>query len=339
MLPELRRCLHVAGAEALHHSGALSSRTWFRRRLLRKDDICVLGLHRVLTKSEQERSNSLDGMIVREETYLALLAYLLKRFEVVSLDTLLAAEPRAVQSKPQCLITFDDGWADTYSHAFPALIKFGLPAVVFLTSGFIGARGGFWVEKVRKLWRTPARSRLESALRDSDASASRTDLEKVVEWLKYMPTERRSTILKPLLPDNAQSSGEEIDAMLTWDQAREMSDAGIEMGAHTVSHPLLTCEDGTCVARELQESKQTLEQELGKIVRAFAYPNGDWNERIREQVSQAGYGCAFTTRPSWHARGDNRYTISRLLLHEGNITARGGEFSPAMFDLTLAGWV
>jgi hypothetical protein len=77
---------------------------------------------------------------------------------------------------------------------------------------------------------------------------------------------------------------------------------------------------------------------LGKEVRAFAYPNGDWNESVRKQVANARYRCAFTTRPAWYDRSENFYTISRVLLHEGNITSRSGEFSPAMLDLTLAGW-
>jgi peptidoglycan/xylan/chitin deacetylase (PgdA/CDA1 family) len=154
-----------------------------------------------------------------------------------------------------------------------------------------------------------------------------------------MPMERRNAILHRTLPTDGNSDGpEDVDVMLTWDQAREMSDAGVEIGAHTVSHPLLSHEDAASVERELKLSKQTLEERLGKKVRALAYPNGDWNERVRKQVEDTGYRCAFTTRPAWHDRDENLYTISRVLLHEGNITAQNGEFSPAMLNLTLAGW-
>jgi peptidoglycan/xylan/chitin deacetylase (PgdA/CDA1 family) len=342
MPPKLRRFVHIVLAETLHYSGALTLRRWFRRKVFHRDEICVLGLHRVLTKSEQERSNSLGGIIVRNDTYLQLLEYVQRQFQIVSLDTFLASmEKGAVFSKPLCLVTFDDGWTDTYSHAFQGLRKFGLPAVVFLATGSIGSPGGFWVESVQKAWRdTGMRKQIGAIFCDLTlANAAPADPEPIVEWLKRMPTEKRNAILRTMLPASESPSGqEEIDRMLTWDQAREMSDSGVEMGAHTVSHPLLSYEDKAYIERELQLSKQTLEEKLGKSVRAFAYPNGDWNEMVRKQVTDTGYRCAFTTRAAWYDRSENPYTVSRILLHEGNITAEPGEFSPAMFELTLAGW-
>jgi len=343
MLPRLRRFLHVVAAEALHYSEALRLRRWFRRKLLRKDEVCVLGLHRVLTKPERERSNSLDGMIILEDTYLALLAHLRRRFHVISLDALLGGDvQRAASSKPPCVITFDDGWVDTYSHALPGLQKFGLPAVIFLATGAIESRGGFWVEKMKKAWRTPReRERVQSVVGECPDACARADmsLEDVVDWLKRMPSRRRNAILELMLPvERTPDDEEEVDTMLSWEQAREISEAGVEIGAHTVNHPLLTYEDKAAVECELKLSKQTLEAKLGKEVRAFAYPNGDWNESVREQVAESGYRCAFTTYPAWYAQGESPYTISRILLHEGNITTQDGRFSPAMLELTLAGW-
>jgi len=343
MAPKLRRFLHVAAAVTLHYSGALALRRRFRQKLFRRDEVCILGLHRVLTRPEQERSNSLEGMIILEDTYLELLEYLRKRFSVISLEDFLRGESEtAVSLKPPCIITFDDGWVDTYSRAFPGLKRFGLPAVAFLATGTIGTQGGFWVERVKKAWRLPEmRERLESALRDHPEAGARAgmDLEGAVDWLKRIPTARRNAILELMLPaDHASSEGEEVDAMLSWGQAKEMSGGGVEIGAHTVNHPLLTYEDKAAAKEELELSKQMLESALGVEVRAFAYPNGDWNEAVRDQVAESGYRCAFTTKPAWYAHGENAYSISRVLLHEGNITAREGKFSPAMFDLTLAGW-
>ncbi len=344
MLAKLQRLLHIAAAVILYYSGILALRRWCRIKLLGKDKVCVLGLHRVLTEEEQKRSNSLEGMIILEDSYLELLAYLQRRFHVISLDTFLArGDQNGAASKPQCIITFDDGWADTYSRAFPGLKKFGLPAVTFLATGTIGMRGGFWVEKVKKAWRRPAtRERVQSALRQrADSSVAVSELEAIVEYLKRMSNEQREVVLALILPakgEGVTDGSDEIDAMLTWDQAREMSSDGMEIGAHTVSHPLLSYEDKASVERELSVSKRTIEAKLGKAVRAFAYPNGDWNEHVREQVAHASYQCAFTTWPAWYARGENPYTISRVLLHEGNITTRRGIFSPAMLSLTLAGW-
>jgi peptidoglycan/xylan/chitin deacetylase (PgdA/CDA1 family) len=345
MSPEFRRFLHVLAAQVLHYSGALGVWRWLRR-MFRQDEVCVVGLHRVLTRAEHERSDSLDGMIIHDDTYLALLAYLQRRFQVVSLNAFLAMmQSGSFPGKPLCLITFDDGWADTYSRAVLGLKKFGLPAVVFLATGSIGSRGGFWVERVKRAWRTPStREQIQSARREFGeacaATVTSTDLEPVVEWLKRMPTKRRDAILDRMaLLDEPTDASSDVDTMLTWDQVRELSETRVDLGAHTVTHPLLSYEDDASIERELRASKEDIEKRLGKTVRAFAYPNGDWNEVVREKTAEAGFECAFTTNPAWHNRRENPYTVSRLLLHEGNITGRDGKFSPAMLDLTLAGWV
>ena len=198
------------------------------------------------------------------------------------------------------------------------------------------------MEQLKRSWRTPSsRTQMKSVLSQLAGQNKwwSADLEDIVEWLKHMPTENRHSLLRASLPSEENShSSDEVDSMLTWDQVIEMSRNGVEFGAHTVSHPLLSYESDTTVERELRMSKQTLEEKLGKKVRAFAYPNGDWDERVRRWVKQVGYQSAFTTRPGWHHFGQDRYTSRRILLHEGNVTGPDGEFSPATLNLTLAGW-
>jgi peptidoglycan/xylan/chitin deacetylase (PgdA/CDA1 family) len=103
-----------------------------------------------------------------------------------------------------------------------------------------------------------------------------------------------------------------------------------------LTHPLLTYETDSAIENELVVGKRLLEEKLGKEARAFAYPNGDWDERVRRRVKETGYRWAFTTESGWYRRGQDPYTIRRVLLHEGNVTGRNGLFSPAMFNFTLA---
>ncbi len=337
----LRRFPRFALATLLHYSGAFVLWRLFRQRILGKKEVCVLGLHRVLTKDEQARSNSLDGMVLSDVTFARLLGYLERRFHVVSLETLLAGETAgADRSKPRCLVTFDDGWGDTYTTAYPLLKKFAIPATVFVATGSIESRGGFWGERLRRAWKDPAsrakmKSFLSGALAEQDAASA---LENSAEWLKHMPAEKRCSLLERLLPAENSGDTDEADSMLTWNQVIEMSRDGVEIGAHTVTHPLLSYESDSTVERELHMSKQTLEQKLGRKVWAFAYPNGDWDERVRRWVERVGYKCAFTTKPGWHDCEEDRYIIRRVLIHEGNVTGRDGQFSPAMLSLALAGW-
>ena len=82
---------------------------------------------------------------------------------------------------------------------------------------------------------------------------------------------------------------------MNWDQLKEISAAGIEIGAHTMYHPALTASKKA--KWEIEESKRELEERLGVSVTAFAYPSGKWNSYIEGLVKNAGYKSArsFTT--------------------------------------------
>jgi peptidoglycan/xylan/chitin deacetylase (PgdA/CDA1 family) len=101
---------------------------------------------------------------------------------------------------------------------------------------------------------------------------------------------------------------------------------------------LLPFESEEVISDEVRTCKRKIEARVPTKVRAFAYPNGDWDPRVRRQVADAGYDCAFTTQRGWYRRGDDRYTVRRILLHEGCVTGFDGTFSPAAFNLKLTGW-
>ena len=84
---------------------------------------------------------------------------------------------------------------------------------------------------------------------------------------------------------------------MDWDQVRDMQKSGIEFGAHTVHHPILTRIPLEQVREEVTVSKSRIEEELGEPVMGFAYPNGqasDWNREIEKIVADSGIRAAFT---------------------------------------------
>jgi peptidoglycan/xylan/chitin deacetylase (PgdA/CDA1 family) len=338
MRTKARQAMHVAVASVLYYSGALRFLS-FLRRLRGGESVYVLGFHRVLTEQEAHRSNSLPGMILHESTFAALLEYLGRRFRFVSLETFLSeGTVGRGQGKPRCLVTFDDAWSDTYTRAAPVLERLKIPAVVFVPTSAIGAPEGFWVEQLAGAWQNaPMRERVAAAVRETSRRGDAV-LEDAVEFLKHMPAEKRENVLAGMFAPNGDGSEQGVDAMMTWEQVADIARRGIEIGSHTETHPLLTYEDDARVSRELRVSRQLLAQKLGADVCAFAYPNGDWDPRVRELVVRAGYSCAFTTEPGCYESGGDPYGIPRFLLHEGNVTGLGGRFSRAMTSLTLAGW-
>jgi peptidoglycan/xylan/chitin deacetylase (PgdA/CDA1 family) len=338
MTSKLRRFFVLVVAGVLYHSGLLRLLCWLRRAVLRRREICVLAFHRVLSQEEEAQANSLAGMVLKEATFAKLLAFLQREFRIVPLDALLRA-PQDL-SKPLCLLTFDDGWRDNFTVAYPWLKRYGAPATIFLTTGMLETQGVFWVEQLSRAWRDPARrQQIQARFREARPGQAAPGLEEIVEACKRLPAAERGPFLEDLsLLGEAQAALYPADQMLMWDQVKEMSSSGIEFGSHTVTHPLLTYEDDATVERELCVSKQTLQERLGKEVGAFAYPNGDWNERVRKMVKDAGYQLAFTTRRRWYRQGEDLFAIPRIMLHEGNVTGLDGKFSAAMLALRLCGW-
>ncbi len=337
---KLKQNLKFALAGLLYYSGAFTlCCLWRQRRSGRK--VCVLGLHRVLTEEQLHSANSLEGIILHEKTFAAVLEFLGRSFSIISLDSFLRGPKGPGRSaKPRCLLTFDDGWKDNYITALPLLKRFNIPATVFAVAGLIGTERTFWVERLMRIWRDDTRrDELRATLEAGAGAVTEQDwFGHVVERLKHMPAAQRDQILEPLTasPEGLLANG---DLLLTWEEARQMQREGIEIEAHSVSHPLLVYEDDCTVKHELQDGKLELEQKLGKKIRAFAYPNGTWDQRVRKLVQDAGYECAFVTERGWYREGDDPFSIRRILLHEGCVTSPRGRFSPALMSMRIAGWI
>lgn len=139
------------------------------------------------------------------------------------------------------VITFDDGYKDNYTNAFPILKKYGFTAAVFVITSNVGHSNN-----------------------------------------------------------------------LSWSQLKELTHNGWLVESHTVSHYDLTKLDSTKLALELNDSKTSLEKQLGTTVGFFAYPSGQFNEKVEKAVKNAGYLMGFTTQRGWANRAMNPLLIHRV---------------------------
>jgi peptidoglycan/xylan/chitin deacetylase (PgdA/CDA1 family) len=134
--------------------------------------------------------------------------------------------------------------------------------------------------------------------------------------------------------------------MMTLRQALDVADCGLEIGAHTVSHPQLDTLPTRAVRRELAEPKAILEDLLGRPVPAFAYPHGYSSPRVRRLVAEAGYTSATAVRNALSSRTDERYRIARLMLRStdtvdrlaGWLAGQGAPVAPYPDSALTLGW-
>jgi peptidoglycan/xylan/chitin deacetylase (PgdA/CDA1 family) len=291
-------------------------------------DLRVLAYHRVLNEVD-ESGFAFDKELVsaRRMEFDWQMAYVAQHFTVVSCQQVAdAIDSGKPLPRRAIMVTFDDGFLDNYEVAFPVLRQRGIPAVFFLSTGYIDSERLFWFDwLVHVLLKTNVREiRLDALdytiqLGPSDASR-RLEAIKLLRRLKRVPEATRLEILDRLneaAQVEVQSSDRAQSSPMTWDHVREMSDAGMEFGSHTVSHPILSSiSDPAALRRELEDSKATIERETGNPVIALAYPVGGrdaFNKDVAAATAKAGYRIAFTYQPGSNAlsvRG--RFSLKRI---------------------------
>jgi len=103
---------------------------------------------------------------------------------------------------------------------------------------------------------------------------------------------------------------------LTWSQIRQLSEEGIEIGAHTISHPRLNQIPLQAARKEISDCKKTLETHLRKPIFSFAYPHGHYNQSVRDCVEETGFGAACTIEPGTVQYGGDPFLLKRVYVRD-----------------------
>lgn len=233
-------------------------------------------------------------------------------------------------SRAAC-ITFDDGYADNFTIALPILKKYNLTATFFISTGFLDG-GRMWNDTIIESIRHYSSNKLDLTqiglesipLHNTDEKT--TSIRLVLNKTKYLPPQQRveftrriAELTKSKLPD---------DLMMTSDQVRELRKAGMQIGAHTVSHPILAKIDSDSAKSEIFESKIFLEKLLREEIVLFAYPNGKFNTDYLdchvEMVKELGFKVAVSTSPGYASRNCDLFQIPRFTPWDKNKFCFGG---------------
>jgi peptidoglycan/xylan/chitin deacetylase (PgdA/CDA1 family) len=308
----------------------------------RKDGVRILVYHRVSPFRID------DGMTISQMAFDAQLRYLGKHYSVVSLDEVAAMLRGECPTRSGVIaLTFDDGYRDNYTQAWPILARYSMPATIFVTVGPLEGEVSLWTEEIRAALGASSSQTLDLESMGWGSWPLTTDAEKldclhaVKQRLKAVPDAERQRALREIIQRLCpQRKVGEQGPMLTWDMVREMSKGGFTIGAHTMSHKILTQIAPEEVDWEIRESKHRIEQRLGEPSRHFAYPNGtraDWDSQTQEAVKQAGFETACTTIRGTNPAKQDLYALRRLEITDAGCTDPRGRFSAAMFAAQLAG--
>jgi peptidoglycan/xylan/chitin deacetylase (PgdA/CDA1 family) len=259
--------------------------------------LSILMFHRVVAEPDDLLPGEVDA-----RQFDRILHWVGSWFQVLPLDDALRRlkaghiAPRAVA------ITFDDGYLDNHAVALPILRKHGMTATFFIATDFIDG-GMMFNDTIIEAIRSTRRARLDlqplglGVLPVATIDQRRLALHQVIAAIKYLDPSERSRAVQKLL--QAAHSVPAIDLMMNRAQLAELLSAGMSIGAHTCSHPILARMSDAQALREIRDSKHRLQSELDIEVPLFAYPNGrpgtDYTAVHAQMVRDCGFDGAVST--------------------------------------------
>ncbi len=212
--------------------------------------------------------------------------------------------PRAV------VITFDDGYANNAEIAAEELDRLRLPWSAFLPAGLIEHGRRQWVDDLRLLVHRGSRKRLSLpwegrtlAFELDTPGRRRAALAWLIDHLRYLPEERREELwrqlVEPCPPDELADLRERFPgfAPMSWAQARQLRQAGVDVGSHGLSHIALAPQTPERLRHELSEARRLLQLRLGSDGPHFSYPYGrpaSISPATEAALGEMGYACGLT---------------------------------------------
>lgn len=224
------------------------------------------------------------------------------------------------------VLTFDDGYYDNYTHAFPLICELQIPITIFLIPGYIENRAYFWWLEGQHLAHQAqvVNVTIEGRTYNLEKVEERELLAQVIDdRVRYASSvgEREAflaSVRKKLAVPSSVPTEEEAVRPLRWEEVRKMEESGwVSFGGHTMHHPILGyLSNPEEVRREVEDCRRVLEQHLGHPVRTFAYPVGK-PEHIGnvapKAVREADYNWAVTTTHGTSTSQNDPYQLPRVM--------------------------
>jgi peptidoglycan/xylan/chitin deacetylase (PgdA/CDA1 family) len=279
--------------------------------------LSVLIFHRVLSAPDPLFPGEPDAV-----HFDAVCGWLARWFNVLPLDMAVQRLRAGTLPARAAAITFDDGYADNHDVAMPILRRHGLCATFFIATGFLDG-GRMWNDTVvESLRRTPHQSLDLTTLALPEIGklsldglgARRSAIALLIKAVKHLQPDRRAALVA--MVEEVAGALLPTHLMMSSVQVKALRDAGMQIGAHTVNHPILARLDRANARREMAESKETLQTLLGERVELFAYPNGrpgqDFSPESVSLTRELGFEAAFTTARGVAKPGYDPFQLPRF---------------------------
>jgi peptidoglycan/xylan/chitin deacetylase (PgdA/CDA1 family) len=224
-------------------------------------------------------------------------------------------------------VTVDDGYRDFHETGYPIFAEYGIPVTVYLVTDFVDGKLWLWFDRVVHAFRQATISAACVPLPDgkmfeckleSDASrraAGQRLADLAVSWSDEDRRKLAGDLSYLLQTEDRRHAPPEYQPM-SWAAVRTLAASGVEFGAHTKTHPILSAlADPQQLREEITGSKARIEAELNRPVLHFCYPNGmmrDIGPAAAAAVREAGLRTAVTAEPGLNHHHSDAFLLRRI---------------------------
>jgi peptidoglycan/xylan/chitin deacetylase (PgdA/CDA1 family) len=276
------------------------------------------------------------------------IAYLRDNAIPLSLTDLIESQEAGRNTERAVVVTFDDGYADNLHNARPILERYGVPATVFVTTSGLNAEREFWWDDLeRLLLATPSKltkpARISiggfdmclpagayrpmpayarwSVLQSSAPTARHAVYRDICEAIRPLPADqRRETIERVEVALGLKPGIRPTHRAMNRSGLRRLAEGGlIDIGAHTLTHPVLASLTPEEQRREIVDARRILEEVIGSAVQSFSYPFGgrsDYSPETVELVRREGFRCACANVPDLVTAESDPMQLPRRLVRD-----------------------
>lgn len=276
----------------------------------------ILMLHRVTEKRSSIKENRLLEITPSflEKT---ILEYQALNYRFVSIDEAYNIQYQRTNCRqPYVCFTFDDGFRDNLTEAFPLFKKYNIPFTIFVATAFPEGKACIWWYELDELLQQVSEIKFADGVCHScETQEKKNQVFKLIgEIIKNTPKKDVRSFLNQILVQNELNvlSVSSKAVALSWDDIRELHESGLcSIGSHGVSHAPLTKLPNDDLMYELQSSKSLIEEKLGTSVLHLAYPFGDYDAKVVNAAKLCGYKSAVRVGGGMQRLNQNPFHFKR----------------------------
>jgi peptidoglycan/xylan/chitin deacetylase (PgdA/CDA1 family) len=280
--------------------------------------ITILCLHRVC----DEESLTFPPFKIKD--FEKLLQYIDKHYRVVTIETLSKNE----DSKPNLVLSFDDGFLDFYENALPLLKKYRMPCNLNVVTRCLDSNFQIWTQRQNNLVHEIF-SKKHNCILDIGSKQINIDnfhpqniIKKNLELFHFLFSKDENFVDNFLREtENRMPFSVPVTPMMSWNDLKDaLINYEIELGSHSLSHITLSnIGNKEKLKEEINDSKILIEKRTGKKINIFALPNGNYNDEVIEQCRMAGYEHVLTVDEKLFIKENiNEFKLPRLLIPYNN---------------------